>query len=381
MYSVQPVETLRREAIVGRPRLWETRGMTKAISCICAGLLFALACSETKETGSKEDKSTGAETKSGEAKSGEAESGEAKTGETKTGETPAPVAPAEPAEPTEDRADPAASTMEKLAAGETRKVDLDGDGSDETVSVSKSEIVVGAAKVSLDVDARVFLLDLNPQKPKQQILVAAYGEEDSVQSTVYEYKGGKLRAAGSFYGGGEPEAKGGLLVSNQWNCTQRDGRAFSFDVVQTWALRKGKLVKLSEKKGKEKDIGEFCPACPFVYVATDQGWRYTGEILRSLVGASMETTQSLRLPLAAVRDGVVRVKLAEEKREISFVDDIHLEVDGQAIAPQVCPFCERAGDRLRLAEGESLELRFVLPPDSSPASIKLVARGYYLPLR
>jgi hypothetical protein len=125
-----------------------------------------------------------------------------------------------------------------------------------------------------------------------------------------------------------------------------------------------------------------CAACPFVYAAVADTFAFQGEILRNLSSKAQETTQTLTIPAAASRDGVVHIELRELKDEITYLDEIALEVDGHQVAPMECTptstFC-RADARYRvLRRGETLRLTFQVPAHRWRQTT-LRARGYYLP--
>jgi hypothetical protein len=120
-------------------------------------------------------------------------------------------------------------------------------------------------------------------------------------------------------------------------------------------------------------------ACPFVYLLEGDRATFAGEILRNLRGFDAYALQELALPARAGHG--VRVRLTEEKDEVTYLDEIYLEVDGVRFEPTSCAtrstlFC-RADHRAHvMRRGDSLELAF----DAPPGTTRLYARGYYVPL-
>ncbi len=123
-------------------------------------------------------------------------------------------------------------------------------------------------------------------------------------------------------------------------------------------------------------------ACPFVYAAAKgQPLRLQGEILRQLRASSLEGRQ--RLALDTPCDESIAVRLAEHKPEITFLDEVYLEVDGARINPASCSsrqaYCSDDGQYHRLEPDDVLDLTFEVER-SSCQSVSLVADGYYIPL-
>lgn len=130
-------------------------------------------------------------------------------------------------------------------------------------------------------------------------------------------------------------------------------------------------------------------ACPYVYVLRGGEWTRIGEVLRDLRHVSLRKTQSLDLgTIAPGEDGTLHIMLAEEKDEITYLDAVWLERDGERVYPASCAessrdkqplaHCEIDGEDLIMHRGDELELRFELP-DTRPARWELVAHGHYEP--
>jgi len=126
-------------------------------------------------------------------------------------------------------------------------------------------------------------------------------------------------------------------------------------------------------------------ACPFVYVHTGEGPVFVGEILRNVIGKDRETTQTLELPVHLNEDGALRVRISEEKSEITYLDAVRLLVDGRAVLPDSCiateaAWCDVDGRYHLMQEGDLLELRFAVGEVPGGASVALEASGYYVPI-
>lgn len=119
-------------------------------------------------------------------------------------------------------------------------------------------------------------------------------------------------------------------------------------------------------------------ACPFVYAVDAGGGAVrVGEILRDLRGARAYSLQSLPLPR-----GTTRVRIAEEKPEVTYLDEVVLEAGGVELRPLACrgapvpAYCAADQVPFILRQGDALELSFDAP---AGAEATLFARGYYLP--
>lgn len=128
-------------------------------------------------------------------------------------------------------------------------------------------------------------------------------------------------------------------------------------------------------------IEHMMAACPVVYSLAEVPVR-EGEILRNLDRPSLEQTRSLRI---ATRQcgGTARYRIAEEKPEVTSLDEVVLVVDGVELSPDACatadlPYCANDGRALELARGEHLDLAFTIPPGSACRSVELRANGHYV---
>lgn len=141
-----------------------------------------------------------------------------------------------------------------------------------------------------------------------------------------------------------------------------------------------KMIESDRKDTVKTQKCDMLAACPFVYVVGSDREMFVGEILRNLRRPALYAQQSLALPRT---EGPLRIRIAEEKKEVTYLDEVHVLADGQRIQPRSCrqisqwAYC-RADDLPHLLhESESLTLEFDLPRGAS--QIELVASGYYVP--
>jgi len=308
------------------------------------------------------------------------------------------AAPKDPSPPTHSNTD-AAPAAEKPSPAPVaapsgalfaQALDLDGDGTEERVTVGAQGIVVGEAKMSLDKtfsalvetemkmankELEVRIVDFNPSKPGQQVALVVDNGEDDRTWAVFTYKDKAIHSAGEVSGSNIRIADG-VLQSHGGNCGVTHKRH--------WALRQNKLELIHDEKSGTHDPGK-CAACPFVYAGREQGqMALQGEILRELRRQDLEQTQSLSLRRMSGCSERLWVRLAEEKPEVTHLDSVFIEVGGRKIAPETClggdkPYCSDDGTYLRLGQGEDLTLEFVLPEDKRCAVPTLIANGFYVP--
>lgn len=150
--------------------------------------------------------------------------------------------------------------------------------------------------------------------------------------------------------------------------------------LKTVVLAIGKDGMLREVKRQATKQTQDCgmlAACPFVYVVADGESVRVGEILRNLRGAAAYGEQSLALPVP--RDGTLRVRIAEEKHEVTRLDAVAIAVDGVEVLPRACAsshaYCQADRVYALLRRGDVLELEFEIPRGAK--SIELRAAGYY----
>ncbi len=120
-------------------------------------------------------------------------------------------------------------------------------------------------------------------------------------------------------------------------------------------------------------------ACPWLYVYNGRDFERRAEILRNVRAPATELTPLGTLP---VIDGMITLRIAEEKQEITFIDELVLVVDGQRIPAQAAPdvadkVAAQDHNYLILTAGASYEFRFAVP-EADPVSLSV--SGFYLPV-
>jgi len=127
-------------------------------------------------------------------------------------------------------------------------------------------------------------------------------------------------------------------------------------------------------------------ACPWLYVFDGHNFQRRTEILRQLNSQANETTEITPLGSLPVVDGSIVIKIAEEKAEVTYIDQLYLLIDGvpvpaaeadSAVAAQVAA---ADGNYLTLHEGEARQFRFPVSASANHASVSVVAVGYYIPI-
>ncbi len=133
-------------------------------------------------------------------------------------------------------------------------------------------------------------------------------------------------------------------------------------------------------------------ACPFVYTRDgSKAWSYQGEILRNLRRAELEESQTLAVKVTPeeCEEGVVQIRMTEEKREVTHLDQVALQVGDFMLRPMQCKsgqyaaMCEDDGSYFKMNQGDELMMSFELPKGAVNACkerhVTLHANGYYLP--
>jgi hypothetical protein len=147
------------------------------------------------------------------------------------------------------------------------------------------------------------------------------------------------------------------------------------------ALDGDEMTESGRKNTGEVQICDQLAACPYVYLVGEDGEaRLVGEILRNLRGSRAYAAQTLAV--GGETEGPLRVRLSEEKPEVTYLDEVYLEVDDIRIPPRSCTgpsprpaYCLADGEPFVLHEGETLDLVF----DANAPDAELHATGYYVP--
>lgn len=283
--------------------------------------------------------------------------------------------------------------------------DLDGDRRPERILLAQDgTLSVGAATLKLALTSRAprgRVVALDDALATRHLLIEQETDDDEDPPTHYRlfsYRDGALtmvldRGLGT-YGRVELEiGSGGVaFVEDGWGaCTraQHPATPVARERVVMAPDASGMLIERSRTpSGLVQDCSQLS-ACPFVYVGGAGHEALVGEILRNIRGRAMATTQGLTLPARLGKDGLLRVRLSEEKAEVTHLDAIVAEVDGRTLAPLECApaatprpaFCDADGREHLMRQGDSLVVTFdVATVGDSSSQIELRATGFYVPI-
>lgn len=257
--------------------------------------------------------------------------------------------------------------------------DLDGNGTDEMIAVRDGVIAVDGQQIRRDslgaAQVTGQIVDIDTRDGQKELLVTHSLVEDARITLVYSYDGKVVKES--------PPIASRLDIDGDGDIRATVGACGEPIFEQTWALSGGRLRKLHEVERPATPPNQ-CAACPFVYIERAGRWSRVGEILRNLRRPQDQRWQSLAVPAIEIDGRLVRIRLAEEKPETTYLDAVHLLIDGAAVAPLACseasppPYCEEDDRFTVLQQGAAMTFEFELPP-TSPASLELRALGYYLP--
>jgi hypothetical protein len=126
-------------------------------------------------------------------------------------------------------------------------------------------------------------------------------------------------------------------------------------------------------------------ACPWLYVYNGHAFERRTEILRGVRGPEHEQTEISPLGMVPVIDGIITLRIAEEKDEITYLDALYLIVNGAVVRAEPASdasarIAETDQNYLIITRGESIEFRFQVPDARGQVPMTVVAAGYYLPL-
>jgi hypothetical protein len=148
--------------------------------------------------------------------------------------------------------------------------------------------------------------------------------------------------------------------------------------------KEGEVLELYFKRSDFKAWN--CLSCPWLYVHDGQRYARQTEVLKDVVGFANQTATAVGLSPDLVVDGKIRVRLQEEKDEITYLDRCILKVGQASLAAEAAPAAASRKlayadlDYVILKKGDSIDLEFTLPPGTPPgAEIVLETSGYYEP--
>ena len=145
----------------------------------------------------------------------------------------------------------------------------------------------------------------------------------------------------------------------------------------------GKKGQALDFKVKRADFKEWnCLSCPWLYVWDGANFVKETEVIKDVVGKTAEQTSFTNLKPTCLVNRQVKIRIQEEKDEISYLNRIALKVGEQVYFPDnLLEALSEKDDRYHtLKKGDSIELSFTLPanlPKNAP--ITLETTGYYEP--
>lgn len=123
-----------------------------------------------------------------------------------------------------------------------------------------------------------------------------------------------------------------------------------------------------------------CLSCPWLCVFDGKEYNKHSEVLQDVTGFDNRTTTITQLDATTVVDGKVRLRIQEEKDEISFIDQIRLKVGDEYLTAQKSQLDAKDNDFLRLEKGEKVDLEFTMPDSwTQDQNLQLEVSGYYDP--
>jgi hypothetical protein len=302
--------------------------------------------------------------------------------------TPEPAPPPEPAPYVEDqRPTPGSRSLVRL------EDDLDGDGDGEVIELfSDGTLRLGDRTTDLTLHhepesywaqqaaSALRVVDLRRGDGRREVVFWQYAPGDEDPSREYNVLSlspdGEIRrlydpihVAHTV----EPQIRGDGAIRFLYTVCDSSGR-HAHHRIEYELTREGSVRPRFRQTRYEGECE--LAACPFVYANGE----LAGEILRDVVGAAMETEQSLSIPTAAIApDGTLSITLREEKAEVTFLDSIALWADGRILLPRACEgdACSADDRYALLREGDALSFTFDV---GHARELRLIASGYYVPL-
>jgi hypothetical protein len=129
-----------------------------------------------------------------------------------------------------------------------------------------------------------------------------------------------------------------------------------------------------------------CMSCPWLYVFDGERYVKTTEVLKDIVGCERETTTAFVIGDSLVQGRKLRLRIQEEKDEITHLDRVSLRIGEEIYRPLSRHRLTRRQlqtkdqDYLVLRKGESVDLTFRVPKRKlRQAQMVLETEGYYDP--
>lgn len=128
-----------------------------------------------------------------------------------------------------------------------------------------------------------------------------------------------------------------------------------------------------------------CLSCPWLYVHNGQCYVRETEILKDVVGRENKTTTQFEITPKVVKKGILKLKIQEEKDEVTHLDRLLIKVNGKTYWPHyqgkvLKNLTQEDAKYLKLKKGQSIELIFKLPTSlKANERIMLESTGFYIP--
>ncbi|MEE2644989.1 MAG: hypothetical protein VYD19_08655, partial [Myxococcota bacterium] len=165
----------------------------------------------------------------------------------------------------------------------------------------------------------------------------------------------------------------------------KNGEASDGIVLEELEVRAGAKIELEFNRS---DFTEWnCLSCPWLYFSNDGTWVRGFEILEDVVGVAQQTTRRYDLSAYPLSGRELRLQIREEKDEVTYLDQLILQVGDQLITPraegrELNALTAVDQRHVILRKGEQLELVYTLPAGAAlDAKRTLIAHGYYEPER
>ncbi|MBN1411412.1 MAG: PD40 domain-containing protein [Spirochaetales bacterium] len=123
-------------------------------------------------------------------------------------------------------------------------------------------------------------------------------------------------------------------------------------------------------------------ACPRLFIAErGAGYKYLGETLENRRFVMSPEPEMILLHDCVFKDGTMKVKIREIHDEVTYIESVQLEYEGEIFVPYFIPEKYRKDARglLKLNKGDSVELLFK-GLEGETADATLILKGYYNPL-
>jgi hypothetical protein len=266
---------------------------------------------------------------------------------------------------------------------------LDADG---TLHAGTASIVVplDSAHPAFDRKRKLAAIALGGSRRGVLLAMPTEGDEDpSNRTRVFLYTKGALRLVFDQVGPDPTfDARGiGRYLESPYDACTRGSKpgqtALPKVRLDQLTLRLDKSgTKLVSSRSRSKEVFDCneLSACPFVYELDGTAEpQLAGEILRDLRGRAAYAWQSLALAMQGA--GTIRVRLAEEKPEVTYLDEVYVVVGGKRVDPKACAsapapaYCAADQRPYVMRQGDVLDLELDVPAGART----LEARGYYVP--